>query len=156
MVTILEPLGQSLGLDVDFHVATCFIEVEGKILVLQRGRKDEQFALWGIPGGKVEYGEEPRKAISREVFEETGILANGLDFCFLDKALSKNKFDGSYVLYLYYLKLPEKPSILINQDEHLDYRWVTLKDFESLDLLISQRLAYKFVYKKVKEKMEGS
>lgn len=139
---------------VDFHVVTCFMNSSGKVLVLQRGRKDEQFGLWGIPGGKLEKGESPRESLSREIFEETGIITPQHSLNFLDKALSENPCDGTYVLYLYYLELPNHPSVLINTHEHLGYKWVTLDEFESLNLLFSQGLAYRFVHDQVRKRIE--
>jgi 8-oxo-dGTP diphosphatase len=156
MTAVLKPFSdQSISnKKVDFHVVTCFMNSSGRVLVLQRGRKDEQFGLWGIPGGKLDEGETPRESLSREIFEETGIITPQDSFVFLDKALSENSCDGAYVLYLYYLDLPNHPSVLINTNEHLSYKWVTLDKFESLDLLISQGLAYRFVRDQVRKKVE--
>jgi len=153
---VLEPLSNQISSEkkVDFKVVTCFIDFSGKVLVLQRGRKDDQYGMWGIPGGKIDEGETPREALAREIFEETGIITNQNSFSFLNKALSKNKYDGTYALYLYYLKIKHLPSILINNREHLNYKWVTLKEFESLNLLVSQGIAYKFVQDQVQKKIE--
>jgi 8-oxo-dGTP pyrophosphatase MutT (NUDIX family) len=51
--------------------AVCvLIERDGKVLaVARRGTTDQ----WGLPGGKVDPGEEPREALIREMREETGI-----------------------------------------------------------------------------------
>lgn len=135
--------------NLSFQVATCFIEYNEEILALRRGRKDSQYGLWGIPGGKMESKEDPRQALSREIFEETQIFIPADSFLFLDKAISKNKFDGTYGLYLYYFKLISKEAIVINNQEHLDYRWVSLKEFEKMNLLASQGLAYSFIKKKL-------
>jgi ADP-ribose pyrophosphatase YjhB (NUDIX family) len=46
----------------------------GSVLLVKRGRPP--FAgLWSLPGGKLEAGEAPRAAASRELKEETGIEA---------------------------------------------------------------------------------
>lgn len=135
--------------EVDFEVVTCFIEYNGQFLVLQRGRRDGQFGLWGIPGGKLESGESPLEGLSREVFEETGIIISCESFLLLDKAHSLNPFDGSYFLYLYYVKLNDKPLVIINNTEHLNYKWVNLHEFEKLNLLVSQGLAFNFVKNKI-------
>ncbi len=56
-------------------VVAGLIEREGKILIGQR-RKDKRHALkWEFPGGKVERGESPREALSRELQEELSIDA---------------------------------------------------------------------------------
>ncbi len=54
-------------------VVAGIIVQQGKILVTQRKKDSHQGLLWEFPGGKVEEGEEPRKALQREFREELGI-----------------------------------------------------------------------------------
>ena len=61
---------------IDFQVVTCFMEYKGKVLVLQRGRRDDQFGLWGIPSGKLDDQETPRDALSREHLSLDGLNQN--------------------------------------------------------------------------------
>jgi 8-oxo-dGTP pyrophosphatase MutT (NUDIX family) len=50
--------------------AMCFIErSDGALLLVQHTYRHR----WGVPGGLLEKGEDPRAAARREVFEETGI-----------------------------------------------------------------------------------
>ncbi|MCL4402621.1 MAG: (deoxy)nucleoside triphosphate pyrophosphohydrolase [Acidobacteria bacterium] len=54
-------------------VVAGLIEREGRLLVCRR-RADQRHPLqWEFPGGKVEPGEEPRAALTRELEEELGI-----------------------------------------------------------------------------------
>ena len=141
--------------NIDFGVTTCFIEYKGKYLVLQRGRKDAQYGLWGIPGGKLEKGESPLSALSREIFEETGIIVSQDSFTYLDRAYSTNPHDGRYILYLYKAILHKKPLVLINTKEHLDFQWSSLDQIDKLDLLVSQGLAIDLVKEKLISKYEN-
>lgn len=46
---------------------------DGKILLLKRSKLNNHFVgKWQLPGGKVNFGEDPTKAIKREIIEETG------------------------------------------------------------------------------------
>lgn len=45
---------------------------DNKILLIRRIRGD-YIGLWGLPGGKVEKNEHLQDAVSREIFEESGI-----------------------------------------------------------------------------------
>lgn len=45
----------------------------GKVLVGQRVVKDQYFAKWEFPGGKLETDESPEQALRREFEEEVGV-----------------------------------------------------------------------------------
>lgn len=56
-------------------VVAALIESDGKLLVCQRRRGSRFELMWEFPGGKVEAGEEPQAALSRELREELGVAA---------------------------------------------------------------------------------
>jgi 8-oxo-dGTP diphosphatase len=47
-------------------------DTDGRLLLVQRGH-DPGRGLWSLPGGRVQAGEEPDRAVEREVLEETGL-----------------------------------------------------------------------------------
>ena len=55
-----------------YKVVAAVIEVDGKVLCMQRGvtRYSYTSHLWEFPGGKVEPGETPEQALHRELMEE--------------------------------------------------------------------------------------
>ena len=60
------------GDDLGHRAALCFIErKDGAILCVWNRR----YHCWGLPGGKVEPGEEMGEAACRELKEETGLIA---------------------------------------------------------------------------------
>ncbi|MBI3693394.1 MAG: (deoxy)nucleoside triphosphate pyrophosphohydrolase [Acidobacteria bacterium] len=60
-------------------VTAAVIERDGRLLVCRR-RTDQSHPLkWEFPGGKVEPGEDPVAALSRELQEELGITAEGAE-----------------------------------------------------------------------------
>jgi 8-oxo-dGTP diphosphatase len=54
-------------------VAAALIDGEGRVLLQQRAPGRAMAGLWEFPGGKVEPGELPEAALSRELEEELGI-----------------------------------------------------------------------------------
>ena len=62
-------------------------------------RRDDH-ADFGLPGGKVDVGEEPKDSLVREVYEETGIQIQAYD---LIKVFDREDSTGHYVFcYLYH------------------------------------------------------
>jgi len=56
-------------------VVAALIQHDGKLLICQR-RHDAAFPLkWEFPGGKVQPGESPERALVRELREELGVTA---------------------------------------------------------------------------------
>jgi 8-oxo-dGTP diphosphatase len=56
-------------------VVAALIWREGKLLICQRRGSDRHGLKWEFPGGKVEPGETPRRALERELREELAIRA---------------------------------------------------------------------------------
>lgn len=56
-------------------LVTCaIIERAGRFLLTQRPEGKLNGSRWEFPGGKVEYGEDPRACLEREIREEIGIV----------------------------------------------------------------------------------
>ena len=51
----------------------------GKVLISQRPAGKRDSGLWEFPGGKVEPGETPLEALSRELKEELGVVIGDAD-----------------------------------------------------------------------------
>ncbi len=56
-------------------VVAGFLKKDGKILVGQRPENNSLAGQWEFPGGKIELGESPEQALTRELDEELGIEA---------------------------------------------------------------------------------
>jgi 8-oxo-dGTP diphosphatase len=56
-------------------VAAGVVIEDGRVLLTQRKTGTHLAGAWEFPGGKVEAGEDPRRALQRELREELGIEA---------------------------------------------------------------------------------
>jgi 8-oxo-dGTP diphosphatase len=54
-------------------VAAALVDDEGRVLLAQRPPGKSMAGLWEFPGGKVDPGETPERALIRELFEELAI-----------------------------------------------------------------------------------
>lgn len=52
----------------------CYIQKNGKTLMLHKMKNDFQHNKWNGLGGKMEHNESPEDAVKREVFEESGLI----------------------------------------------------------------------------------
>jgi len=57
-------------------VAAALYDAEGRILLAQRPAGKPMAGLWEFPGGKIESGETPERALVRELHEELSIMVD--------------------------------------------------------------------------------
>lgn len=50
----------------------------GAVLLVRASSRTEVEGRWFLPGGGVTFGEDPRDAVVRELFEETGLVSRGV------------------------------------------------------------------------------
>jgi 8-oxo-dGTP diphosphatase len=60
--------------------AAALIDAQGRVLLARRPEGKKMAGLWEFPGGKLEPGETPEAALSRELREELGLETNPADF----------------------------------------------------------------------------
>ena len=60
-------------------VAGVLRDTRGRILLARRTEGRDLAGAWEFPGGKVEFGESPAKALERELFEELGIRIGNIE-----------------------------------------------------------------------------
>lgn len=59
------------------HIVSIVARRAGKLLLVQQQDPADPFPSWGLPGGKVEPGEELLVGLQRELLEETGLTLAG-------------------------------------------------------------------------------
>lgn len=115
------------------EVAACYLEVNGKLLVMERALTQSEGKTWGVPAGKLESGEEPIQAAIRELYEETHIHISQNDITSIG-TLYVQKPKISYVYHMFQAQLIETPEIQLSS-EHTQYLWVSPQQIEQIPLI---------------------
>jgi 8-oxo-dGTP pyrophosphatase MutT (NUDIX family) len=114
-----------------FKLASCFVEHDGKMLLLHRNDTTSQGGKWGQPAGKVEEGENVIDAAVREIFEETGIKVN-LNQLVHFKEIYVHHDGRNFTDTMFSVVFDDLPSVTLNLREHQDFGWFTPSEALSL------------------------
>jgi len=129
-----------------FDIVSCFLERDGKFLILQIADHKDQCGTWGAPAGKANEGEDLVDATIRELFEESGVLIKKENLKYWGVTFVRYpKYDYNY--YMYFAKCPAGVEIKINPKEHKSFKWVTPKEALEMNLMRDEDMSVKLFYK---------
>ncbi len=82
--------------------------------------------LWGIPGGKIKFGEPSLDALRREIKEETNLDITDIAFALVQDCIHSKQFyrDAHFVLLNYTCRVKGRCDVKLN-DEAQEFRWMT-------------------------------
>jgi ADP-ribose pyrophosphatase YjhB (NUDIX family) len=95
---------------------------DGKVLIV---KTTKWRGTWGVPGGKVEWGETLETALKREFQEEVGLDLLDVEFALVQEAVNDAQFHcpAHFVLLNYYARC-ESTEVIPNE-EIVEWQWVT-------------------------------
>lgn len=104
---------------------------ENRILVLKTATKKGTYEL---PGGRIDFGETVEQAFQREMREELGFesarlgkLINAWSFTDI-----RDGIDHHFIILDFEIFTNESRIRL--SDEHIEYKWISLKDLEKINM----------------------
>ncbi|MEY2409166.1 MAG: hypothetical protein QOF48_1836 [Verrucomicrobiota bacterium] len=91
--------------------------------------------LWGIPGGKIKYGERALDALRRELHEETNLIVGNIRLVLAQDCIHSKEFyrDEHFLLLNYACDVTEPQEVRLN-DEAQEFRWLELDEAFKLPL----------------------
>jgi mutator protein MutT len=87
-----------------------------------------------LPGGHIEIGEPARKALMREMIEETGAevqvgaLVGVIEHAFEHKGELKHEYN-----FVFIMALTDPSQAVKSREDHLSYRWYTIDALENIN-----------------------
>ncbi len=124
------------GFNAKFSVAAAFIKCEDKFLFVRSVPKNFYGSAWGIPGGKLEPGETPLAALIREIAEETSLSLKSENVKFISQVyVDYQQQEITFTYHMFEYVYRKRPEIILNPQEHLEYRWLSLGEALKLNLI---------------------
>ena len=106
-----------------------FIKKDNKLLILRHApHKNEGKIFWGVPGGHIDWDEDPESALKREAKEELGVEIKIEKILFSWKKIINPKHQVILIAYQCSLKDPEAKFTLTPDDDQ--YHWFSFDELE--------------------------
>ncbi|HEY5908972.1 MAG TPA: NUDIX domain-containing protein [Verrucomicrobiae bacterium] len=95
----------------------------GRVLMIRTQKWSD---LWGIPGGKIKWGETAVAALRREIKEETNLEINDIEFVLVQDCIHSKEFyrDAHFVLLNYICNCEGEPVVKLNEEAR-EFKWLT-------------------------------
>ncbi len=115
-------------------VGALILNAAGQVLMV---RTHKWSNLWGIPGGKIKWGEDSVAALRREIMEETNLTITDIRFVLVQDCIHSAEFyrDAHFVLLNYSARCVGEPRVKLNEEAR-EFAWVTT--VEALAMPINQ------------------
>lgn len=124
------------------HVSTrAIIRKDGKTLLLRRSNGRENILTkYELPGGKIDYGEQPEDALKRCVKDATGLSVQTVQLFDVLTYIDRDDRDLQYVFILYLVSLVSNGSKIRLSGSHDKYLWEKMSDIHQDELTESTTL----------------
>lgn len=98
---------------------------QNKVLIV---RTHKWSGLWGVPGGKIEYGEDTITALKREMQEEVGLEITEIQYAFYSDIIKDPQFyKPAHFLSLEFVAYSDSKEVIPNE-EIAEFAWVGLEE----------------------------
>ncbi|HEY5695260.1 MAG TPA: reverse transcriptase-like protein [Candidatus Saccharimonadales bacterium] len=117
------------------------IHKDGKTLLLRRANgRASILGKYELPGGKLEYGEQPEDALSRYLHDDTGLTMRTAQLFDVLSYIDHDNKDVQYLLILYLVKLERDDAKITASSNYDHYLWEKLSNIHQDELTESAKL----------------
>ncbi len=96
---------------------------DGRVLIV---RTTKWRGLWGVPGGKVDWGETLEAAVTREFWEETGLRLSDVRYAQTQEAVLSPEFHKpAHMVLVDFFARTDDPEVSPNEEIE-EWAWVPL------------------------------
>lgn len=113
-------------------VGALIVNAAGEVLMIRTHKWSD---LWGIPGGKIKWGETSEAALRREIKEETNLEVEKIEFVLVQDCIHSKEFyrDAHFVLLNYVCRSVGSQEVILN-DEARAFQWLDAENALALPL----------------------
>ncbi len=97
--------------------------------------------MWGIPGGKIKFGETSIDALRREIKEETDLAIDDIEFVLVQDCIHSKEFyrEAHFVLLNYTCRTVNGDKVTLNEEAQ-EFRWLKIEEAMKLPLNTPTRI----------------
>lgn len=126
-------------------VATkALIICDGKALILKEAASKDgtQTGRYGLPGGRLNKGEEWTKALAREVFEESGLTITIDRPLLVDEWRPTVRGEHWQIIGIFFYATTDSNVVTLS-DEHDSYEWIDPQDYLNYPIIENEKEVFK-------------
>ncbi|MCK5332819.1 NUDIX hydrolase [Candidatus Parcubacteria bacterium] len=90
--------------------------------------------IWEMPGGRIDWGENVNQAFYREIEEEIGFKNVKLGKLINTWSFNSLRDNINHHFIIFDFEILTNEDIIRLSDEHVEYKWVSLDEFEQMDM----------------------
>lgn len=113
---------------------------ERTLLLRRASGRESILGKYELPGGKIEYGEQPEDAVSRYLQEEAGLTIRTAQLFDVLSYIDHDNRDMQYIFILYLVSLDRSDAKITLSQNYDHYVWEKLSDIHQSDLTESAKL----------------
>ena len=116
-----------------FHILARGIILDSDYILVARAKNADNTFL---PGGHLNFNENLKKALCREILEEIGINCTVDEYigC-VESQWAENNINNQEINHIFIVSGINKNMDIKSKEEHLDIYWINIKDMEKENLL---------------------